>query len=164
MKYRIIFKINEITFNPNLSKLKIKSLNIGMILIFITVFDVFQSPVSLTKSWSLATSLNKYLIKNLVLEITSRKIFLIFLFIKYRYRNHPVNFLKILFISLLLQAINEVSQDNIFLVFFLYIWSSKVNSIFTVSGLAFCSVSSMLIGSFSSSSFPPSCYYIWLKF
>ena len=68
-------------------------------------------------------------------------------------------------ISLLLQILNEVSQSNIFLVFFLHIWSFKVNSIFIISGSAFCSANSRSIGSFSSSAFPPSYfYYILLNF
>ena len=62
-------------------------------------------------------------------------------------------FLKIFLINLLLQALNEVSLSNIFLVFFCYIWSSKVNSIFIISGSAFWSVNSISIGSFSFSSF-----------
>ena len=39
---------------------------------------------------------------------------------------------KMFIISLLLQTLNEVSQSNIIFVFFLYIWSFKVNSIFII--------------------------------
>ena len=83
------------------------------------------------------------------------KIFIIFLFTRYEttiikqsfscfFENFPNLFA---FVSL-----NEVSQSNIFLVFFLYIWLFKVNSNFIISGPAFCSVSSISIGSFSFSS------------
>ena len=56
-------------------------------------------------------------------------------------------------INLLLQALIEVSQSNIFFVFFFYTWSFKFNSIFIVIRIYFWSVSSILISSFSSSSF-----------
>ena len=107
------------------------------------VFEVIQSPlssppVSLAKSWSLAISLNKiFILKILVLEITSRMIFLIFLFIRYDTAIIQLLFWKNFLISLLLQAPNEVSQSNIFLVFFFYIWSSKVNSIFIIIRICF---------------------------
>ena len=65
-------------------------------------------------------------------------------------------------VSLLLQALNEVSQSNIFLVYFLYTWSSKVNYIFIISELAFCSLNSILIGSFSSSSFSSKLLQLYL--
>ena len=94
--------------------------------------------------------------KIIVLEITSRDIFLIFLFIRYDTaiikQSSSYFFGKKFLISLLLQALNEVSQNNFFLVF-LYIRSSKVNSILIISGFSYCSISSILIGSFSSSSF-----------
>ena len=48
---------------------------------------------------------------------------------------------------------NEVNLSNIFLVFFFYIWSFKVDSIFIIIRFCFCSVSSILIGSFSPFSF-----------
>ena len=44
--------------------------------------------------------------------------------------NHLVTYLKIFHHQLAFEILNEVSQSNIFLVFFLYIWSFKVNRIF----------------------------------
>ena len=102
-------------------------------------------------------------LKALILEITSRKIFLIILFMWYHITIIQLLFLKILLISLLLQALNEVYNSYIFLVFFLYTWSSKVNSIFITSGQAFCLINSISIGSFSFSFSPSYSYYIWLK-
>ena len=57
-------------------------------------------------------------------------------------------FWKIFLISLLLQALNEVSQSNIFLDFFFYIWSFQVKIIFIIIIIFFCSVSSIFNGSF----------------
>ena len=108
------------------------------------------SPISFAKSWSLTIWLKKFIFKILGLEINSRKIFLFFLFI--RYDTTIIQFFFIFLISLLLQTLNEVSQSNIF-VFFFYIWSSKVNNIFIISGSAFWSVSSISIDSFTFSSF-----------
>ena len=67
-------------------------------------------------------------------------IFLIFLFIIYDTAIIQLLLWKIFLISLLLQAFNEVSQINIFLVFFFYIWSSKVISIFIIIRIWFSSV------------------------
>ena len=93
-----------------------------------------------------------FILKILVLEITSKKIFLIFLFIRYDTaiikQTSSYIFWKKFFISLLLQALNEVNQSNIFLVFlvflvfFLYIWSFKVNRIFII--IRFCFLFSKL--------------------
>ena len=48
---------------------------------------------------------------------------------------------------------NEVSQSNIFLVFFLCTWWFKINRIFIISVLKLCSVNLISICSFSSFSF-----------
>ena len=61
--------------------------------------------------------------------------------------------MEIFLISLLLEALNEVSLGKFFLVFFFYIWLSKVDSIFIIIRTWFSSVNSILIGSFLSSSF-----------
>ena len=108
----------------------------------ITVFDVVQSPfvsspVNFAKSWSLEKSLNKVLYwKYLVLEITSKKICLIFFLLGTIPQSSSYFFLKNFLIILLLQSLNEVSQSNIFFVFF-YIWSFKVNSIFIIIWICF---------------------------
>ena len=44
---------------------------------------LFSPPVSLEKSWLLATSFSKISIENFSIKISSKKIFLIFLFIRY---------------------------------------------------------------------------------
>ena len=74
----------------------------------------------------------KNYIENLRIWNYFKKDFLNFSFHYVRYCNHPVTFLKIFLISLLLQALNEVSISKIFLVFFFYIWSFKVDSIFII--------------------------------
>ena len=58
-------------------------------------------PVSLGKSWSLTISLKKIILKILELEITSKKIYLIFLFIMYDTAIILLLFLKKFLISLL---------------------------------------------------------------
>ena len=102
----------------------------------------------------------------LVIKITPRKIFLIFLFTRYETTIIQLLFLEIFLVSLLLQAIIEVSQSNIFFIFIFYTCSSKFNSIFIIIRVCiFCSISSILIDSFSSSSFSSNLLlYIWLKF
>ena len=131
-------------------------------------YSTLSSPlVSLSKSWSLKFYWTKFYIKILVLEITSRKIFLIFHFIKYDIaiiKQTFNNILKNLHHQLAFEILNEVSQSNIFHVFFLQIWSFKVNSILIISGPAFCSVNSISICSFSSSFFSEQLLIIWLKF
>ena len=62
----------------------------------------------------------------------------------YFLENFPNQFTFVIF--------NEVSQSNIFFVFF-YIWSFKFNKIFIISRPVFCSLNSILIGSFCSSLF-----------
>ena len=107
--------------------------------------------------------------KILVLEITSKKIFLIFFLLGTipQSSKQLSNYFFGKFSSLVFfcKLSNEVSQSNIFIVFFLYILSSKVNNIFIILGLAFCSVNLISINSYLLHHFPLSyCYYIWLKF
>ena len=92
-------------------------------------------------------------IENISILNYFKKEFLIFLFIRY-----DTAIIQLLFEKfphqLAFVNFNEVSQSNIFLVFFfLYIWSSKVNSIFIFLWSAFCSVNSISIGFFSFSLF-----------
>ena len=115
-------------------------------------------PISLTKSWSLATSLKKIYIENFIIRNYFKKDFLNFFSlgtISQSSNNHPVTFIEKFTHQFVFQALNEVSQSNIFLVFFIYFWSSKVNSIFIIIRIGFSSVNSILIDFFSSSSFPP---------
>ena len=93
-----------------------------------------------------------FILKILVLEIILRKISLIFLFIRYDTTIIQLLFWKNFLISLLLQALNEIIQSNIFLVFFFYTRSFKVNSIYIISGSDFCLTDSRSIGLFSYSS------------
>ena len=58
-------------------------------------------PVSLGKSWSFTILLKNFILKNLELEITSKKIFLIFLFIMYDTAIIKLLFWKIFLINLL---------------------------------------------------------------
>ena len=95
-----------------------------------TVFDVIHPPlclvppVSLGKSWSLTISLKKFILKILELEITSKKIFFSLCTIL---QSSCYYFGKISLTSLLLQALNQVSQSNIFLV--LHFTSDHLKSI-----------------------------------
>ena len=100
-----------------------------------------------------------FILKNLVLEITSRKIFLIFLFIRY-----DTTIIQLLFWSkkphqFAFVILNEVRLNNIIL--FLCIRSANFNIIFIILGLTLCSVNLISIGSLSSSSFPPNYCYIF---
>ena len=71
-------------------------------------------PVSLGKSWSLTISLKKIYIENFRIRNYFKKDFLNFSFHYVRYCNHLVTFFEKKFlISLLLQALNQVSQSNI---------------------------------------------------
>ena len=115
----------------------------------------------------MATSVNKILYKNFFIRNYFKKDLFNFSFHLVRYCNHQA-FIQLLFKNFPHQfafvILNEVSHSNIFLVF-LYTRSSKINNIFIISGQFFCSVSSISIGSFSSSSFHQNyCQYIWLKF
>ena len=123
MKPILIWKIFEKYRNSgNISNFKI-------IIILISIYRIRRCPVppplssppvSMEKSWSLTISLKKIILKILELEITSKKKFLNFSFHYVRYCNHIITFLEIKFLISLLffQALNEVSQSNIFLVFF----------------------------------------------
>ena len=76
-------------------------------------------PVSLGKSWSLTISLKKNYIENFRIWNYFIKDFLNFSFHYVRYCNHLVTFLeKFSYQFTFFQALNEVSQSNIFLVFF----------------------------------------------
>ena len=111
-----------------------------------TVFDVVQPPL-----FNLPCKFDKilvvgnfieqiFILKILVLEITSKKIFLIFHFIRYDIaiiKQSSRYFFKKFLSSACFVIFNEVRQRNIFSVFFLYTWSSKVNSIFIISGPTF---------------------------
>ena len=140
--------------------------------IWTTVFDVIQSPplcLVLCKFDKILVVGNfieqNFILKILVLEITSRKIFLIFLSIRYDTAIiiQSTIFWKFFLISLLSQALNVVSLNNIFLVFFLYIQSLKVNSNLIIIRNCFCSVNSISIGSFYSSFSSKLLLYILLK-
>ena len=105
----------------------------------ITVFDVVQLPFvySLCKFSKILVvgNLNeqKFIFKILVLEFTTRKIFWIFFSlgtIQQSSKSHSVTFLKKFHHQLAFVIFNGVSQSNIFLVFFLYIWSFKVKQHF----------------------------------
>ena len=105
-------------------------------------FPLSSTPVSMVKKMVVGKFIKQnFILKILVLEITSKKILLIFLFIRYDtaiIKQSSSYFLgKNFLISLILQALNEVSQSNIFLVFFLYIWLFKVNSILIIIGISY---------------------------
>ena len=114
------------------------------ILTNITVFDVVQSPplssppCKFGKILVVDNFVEKIILKILELEITSKKIFIYFSFHYVRYCNHLVTFLgKNYHQFAFFQALNEVSQSNIFLVFFCYIWSSRFNRIFIIIRICF---------------------------
>ena len=94
-----------------------------------TVFDAVQPPplclvppVGLGKSWSLTISLKKNYIQNFRIRNYFKKDFLNLSFHNVRYCNHLVTFLeKISHQFAFFQALNEVSQSNIFLVFFFHL-------------------------------------------
>ena len=103
----------------------------------ITVFDEVQSPCKFGKISVVGNFIEQnFILKIFALKINSRKIFLIFLFIRYDTAIIQLLLWKIFLMSLLLQDINEVRKSNIFL-FFLYIWSFRVNSIFNIIRICF---------------------------
>ena len=76
-------------------------------------------PVSFGKSWSLTISLKKNYIENFRIKNYFKKIFFNFSFHYVRYCNHLVTFFENFSHQFVFfQALNEVSQSNIFLVFF----------------------------------------------
>ena len=104
-----------------------------------------------------------FILEILVLEITSRKVFYFFIWYDTAVIKQSSSYFSKNFPHLFAFASpNEVSQRNIFFVFFFYIWSSKVNSIFIIIRIWFCSVNSILIGSFSSSSFTSKSLLLYL--
>ena len=97
-----------------------------------------------------------FILKILGLKITSKKILLIFLFIRFdtvMIKQSSNYILKSFPHQLAFEIFNEISQSNIFLFNLLFFRAYKVNSIFIISRSAFWSVSSISIGSFSSSLF-----------
>ena len=126
-----------------------------------------ESLVSLEKSWWLATLLNKILyIEHFSIKNYFKINLFNFSYLMVQYHNH-LTILQLFFIFSSLACFlssHWSSICNIYLLFLLYIGSSKVNRIFIISGSSYCSVNSISIGPFFSLSFPPIHYYIWLKF
>ena len=134
----------------------------------ITVFDDVQSPplclvppVSLGKSWSLTISLNKNYIQNFRIRNYFKKDFLNFSFHNVRYCNHLVTFLEKIshqfaFFKLSMKLARAISFSSSF-----FIWLFKINRIYIIIRICFLSVSSILIGSFSSSSFSSKLLFLY---
>ena len=103
--------------------------------------------------------------KIIVLEITSNQIFLIFLFIRYdtvMIKQSSSDFLRKNSLQFTFVIFNEVNLNNFFSSSSSCIWSFKANSIFIIIKISFCSVSSILIGSFSSPSFSSELLVLYL--
>ena len=98
--------------------------------------------------------LTKFYIENFSIINCIKKDLLNFLFIRYDFAIIQLLFWRTFLISLFLQALSKVSQGNIF-VFFFYIWSFKVNSIFIIIRICFLLLLSKpnINWSFSPSSF-----------
>ena len=92
------------------------SINMWNCLIIIPYSTLSSPPVSLKNLNRFKNTLQNFILKNLVLEITLKKIFLNFLFIRYDTTIIELLFRKNFLINLLLQALTEVSQNNYFFV------------------------------------------------